>query len=301
MCGLAGFYSFTDTWKLDKPTLVRMLADIQDRGKDATGYATQVKPGGKFFYGKAPMLVAQFATEFLGKPEVPVGFAALLHTRSASVGSEKDNRNNHPICHGDVIAVHNGTINVADVAKAYKEINITPIAEVDSSIFPVLLHEMGIPKGVAYMNKNLAGTGAVVALLRDGSLFMARDGRPLYLGRTKEGIVWSSDGDSVLNVIRQEGLMGQFWGSLCRFEPYTYLVLNRNGKVAEAGEFKLPTYFGFLPMAGYQAATSQGAVDVCDWPGCAKKSRSMVARDSKILNLCNKHVNKANQFPKLPF
>ena len=110
MCGIAGWMRRGDS-KLTKDELISFLANLEVRGRDATGVAWRTN--GRTYVLKSPAK----ATEFVELPEFQREIPSildsswvLLHTRQSTHGNPKDNRNNHPIYNKDGLIIHNGVV-----------------------------------------------------------------------------------------------------------------------------------------------------------------------------------------------
>jgi predicted glutamine amidotransferase len=107
MCGIAG-YSVSPESELARTLAAQtLLAGIAERGADAVGYAYR-EPGATH-----AVVVKQRtpASELLDRVSVPEATAELLvHVRDYTKGHPSIAANNHPIRHGRVVGIHNGTI-----------------------------------------------------------------------------------------------------------------------------------------------------------------------------------------------
>ena len=114
----------------------KLLVESEARGTDASGAAV-IRADGLVHVYKRPMPAGELVRE--------VGFrnlmslvdgdttAVLGHARFATVGSEENNLNNHPIEAGSVIGTHNGTIINAD--RLFQVWRLPRSAQVDSEVF----------------------------------------------------------------------------------------------------------------------------------------------------------------------
>lgn len=183
MCGIAGF-NLSPEERVDAVTLTKaLLLAIEERGRHATG--TAYFEDGSPYVQKADMTAGDFV-EFIDMPTSTTN--AILHTRWASQGSPKDNRNNHPIDVGGILGVHNGVLYnddeiFADIGPEHR------IAEVDSeAIFALLLHGPGKP---AHALERIEGSAAVAWLECYGdpdSMYVSRvSSSPLNYAFTEAG------------------------------------------------------------------------------------------------------------------
>jgi glucosamine 6-phosphate synthetase-like amidotransferase/phosphosugar isomerase protein len=189
LCGIAG-YSLDSESRVDRTVAARaLLAGIAERGADAVGYAYRV--------GHAPIRVHKQlsgATALLDRVHVPGDATKLLvHVRNYTKGHPSFESNNHPIRHGSVVGIHNGTIQNDDELFAHHEIErAEPGMTVDSEIIFALAERSRGRTAKAF--EQLYGSMATAWLDEDRSeLLVARGaGRPLWLGRGKHELFFAS-------------------------------------------------------------------------------------------------------------
>jgi glutamine phosphoribosylpyrophosphate amidotransferase len=190
MCGIAG-YSLSPSTSVRRTLVAQaLLAAIADRGADAVGYAYRT-PG-----TAEPTVVKQQtpASRFLERMSVPDETTQLLvHVRDYTKGHPSIAANNHPVRHGPVVGIHNGTIvNDDDLLAAHSCARAEPEMTVDSeAIFAVAAHARSEPRAL----EALRGTMAAAWLdERDPELVYAARGvgRPLWLGESREGAFFAS-------------------------------------------------------------------------------------------------------------
>ena len=106
MCGIAG-YSLTPESTVDRTVMARaLLAGIAERGADAAGFAYRDKDSSVTVHKQRTG-----ASELLHRIDLPQAAAQLLvHVRDFTKGHPRVLANNHPIRHGAVVGIHNGTI-----------------------------------------------------------------------------------------------------------------------------------------------------------------------------------------------
>ncbi len=107
MCGIMGYYCFGDK-RPNKDKVTAMFSILETRGRDASGFAF-VK-GGKLNVFKeavrSSVLVNKPAWKNLELPRIMIA-----HTRAKTQGTEKNNKNNHPLFDASGLCiVHNGMI-----------------------------------------------------------------------------------------------------------------------------------------------------------------------------------------------
>src|ERR671936_889351 len=188
MCGIAG-YSLAPDSAVDRTVAGRaLLAGIAERGADAVGFAYRSEravTAHKQRTGASALLEHIF---------VPFEATQLLvHVRDYTKGHPSLAANNHPIRHGAVVGVHNGTIGNDD--ELFDENGIAraePGMTVDSEII-FALAERSRGRTAAALQQ-LYGSMAA-AWLDEGrpELLLARGmGRPLWLGVGRRELFFAS-------------------------------------------------------------------------------------------------------------
>src|ERR671934_489011 len=189
MCGIAG-YSLEPDSRVERTVAARaLLAGIAERGADAAGYAYRAPTGRVAVYKQQ-----SGATALLERIRVPDATSQLLvHVRDHTKGHPSLAANNHPIRHGAVVGVHNGTIGNDD--ELFDEHGIAraePSMTVDSEII-FALAERSRGRTAAALQQ-LYGSMAA-AWLDEGrpELLLARGiGRPLWLGVGRRELFFAS-------------------------------------------------------------------------------------------------------------
>ena len=189
MCGIAG-YSLALESTVDRTVMARaMLAGISERGADAAGIAYRDKDSGVTVQKQRTG-----ASELLQRIEVPQATAQLLvHVRDYTKGHPRVLANNHPIRHGAVVGIHNGTIvNDDELFAAHGITRAKPSMTVDSElIFALAEQSRGC---TACALEELVGSMAA-AWLDEGreELVLARGmGRPLWIGTAEDELFFAS-------------------------------------------------------------------------------------------------------------
>lgn len=121
------------------------------------------------------------------------------HTRWATHGDPEDQRNNHPIPHGNIVGVHNG------VLENHEEIlSVTgrqdPETVVDSEAIFAAVNKWGHTKGLRRVKGSMVAV--YTDLRRPEVLKIARtQGRELHIGWTGRGnLIFASDRDALLRL-----------------------------------------------------------------------------------------------------
>ena len=215
MCGIvAGLRGKTDSGispedqnHIMRIMTVELLLLTESRGSDATGLAILFEDGnlrGMKHGEKATKVVSDFnrkdKTNFMALMDIWKSYPkaaniVLGHCRKRTVGLASDNNNNHPFKVGDILGVHNGTIeNHSKIEKmladeeGYKG---ERAGSVDSEmIFHLLSHISKKDKGILTLDqaewtvKRLQGKYAVAAANVNNpyQLTIFRDGRPVEVG-----------------------------------------------------------------------------------------------------------------------
>jgi len=157
MCGIIGQLAFEEPddkkEKIRQESMIFLGSELlqltSERGEDATGVSLMFGDG-NYMGLKMGISPIEFIARF-GKNEKEYGGIIkfwrdskkpvktfLGHCRKKSRGSEKDNNNNHPIKVGDIIGIHNGTLDNDD--KIFKNLACERDGDVDSEAIFRLLH-----------------------------------------------------------------------------------------------------------------------------------------------------------------
>jgi len=183
MCGIIGCFSkepIKDVDKIIKDMKVSIVK-LQERGDDATGIGLINSKTGKINVLKDGIEATEFvkSSKFSKFIKEFGEFNILLaHTRAATSGTEKENKNNHPFYHSDKgsILIHNGVISSHDDLKdKYK---LEPEGECDSELILSLFDKFNgnIKKTIARVDGSLA-----VALYHDKKLYLFKNTNPIYI------------------------------------------------------------------------------------------------------------------------
>lgn len=178
MCGIAG-YSLAPESAVDRTVAARsLLAGIAERGADAVGFAYRSDRTVTIHKQQSG------ASALLERIDVPADATQLLvHVRDYTKGHPSLDANNHPIRHGSVVGVHNGTIVNDDELFAQLEIGRAESGmTVDSEIIFALAERS---RGrTARALRKLVGSMATAWLdeARPELLVARGIGRPLWIG-----------------------------------------------------------------------------------------------------------------------
>jgi hypothetical protein len=173
-----------------------LLIGLEQRGNDATGIAI-MREDGKMWVHKEDKPAWQFigtkGYKDLIEEHLPHARSVILHTRFASVGSPRENKNNHPMFKGHVALVHNGGIN--NHTQLFDEMKLDRSAETDSDILRAILDKDGFTKkGIRTLNR-CSGPAAIAALNPDmpEHLLLGRSGSPLVCAKFGDLLVFASE------------------------------------------------------------------------------------------------------------
>lgn len=297
-------------WRPDKKFIKYWYDKIESRGKDATGYATLCDDG-RLFYMKGAGNATKFVSDFEAE-DVPVGRLGLLHTRAWTVGPPSANENNHPVIVGKTIVTHNGSL--TEIKKAYEKLGVDkPVAEVDSAIIPHAIHQLGVEAGIKFLVEETPGAAAIAALLSDKNLLLAKDCKPLFIGKLPEnGFMWSSEIEACLNTTSVDLEKFKF-ANTGVFPQGKYVVMDhRTLEVLRVGDFVLKTPTGnsqsFLGERTGGNTNSYTVHDrrggnriVCAWGRClASGVKDAMDTDNKVKKLCKEHKKKWQRGVAIP-
>jgi len=199
MCGQVGFIlgkkkRSAEDWTEITRNFLYLMVYSETQGPHATGMA-MIRDDGSFSLFKRPgrahrIIVKPEFIKALGKLD---SRATLLmgHTRYRTRGSEKRNRNNHPLRAGSVLGTHNGTILNAD--ELFTEFDLPRYTEVDSELLVRLAdhHSEGGPIAINGLLERISRCrgqiSAIISTIQDPERVLVFKGnRPLTLWYHKE-------------------------------------------------------------------------------------------------------------------
>ena len=255
MCGIAGVINFKQQ---QNPKLAPLLANLQARGKDATGIAHYDTAIENWHTLKAGIPANAFLDLPVTKQHLTMAKHArivLLHCRQATHGSARDDSNNHPIIRRNGLLIHNG---VAWFKKSY-EAN----GQTDSEQILAHIENFGILKGVTKGMGSL--TIAYVSFTTPDVVWLYRWGTPLVTIKNGNRLWFCSE----LNILTDS--IPNISGKLHVFEDgELWRVDSKTGKIrrykANAKDYITYTSYTrpvYRPV-GYGQAAKTKALDT--WP-----------------------------------
>ncbi len=189
MCGISG-YSLSPSSSVDRTRVAQaLLAAIAERGADAVGYAHR-SAGGAVAISKQ----RSGASAVLETMHIPADARqVLLHVRDYTKGHPRIAANNHPVRHGTVVGVHNGTIlNDEELMAGYGFQRAEPAMTVDSEVIFAVAEAT---RSSARRFDDFRGSLAAAWLDERQAklLFLARGtGRPLWVGTARRELLFAS-------------------------------------------------------------------------------------------------------------
>src|SRR6476469_9164947 len=194
MCGIAG-YSISPSSAVDRTRDAQaLLAAIAERGADAVGYAFR-SPGGPLSVHKQQT----GASAVLDQIAIPAdAHQVLLHVRDYTKGHPQIAANNHPVRHGTVAGVHNGTIlNDEELIARHGFERAEAGMSVDSEVIFATAEATGSD---ARPYEEFRGSMAAAWLdeRHPELLYLARGvGRPLWVGTSRRELFFASTAEAL--------------------------------------------------------------------------------------------------------
>jgi glucosamine 6-phosphate synthetase-like amidotransferase/phosphosugar isomerase protein len=203
MCGIAG-YSLAPGSNVDRTRAAQaLLAAIAERGADAVGYAHRSAEGGVVVHKQR-----SGASAVLDRIAIPADARqVLLHVRDYTKGHPRIGANNHPVRHGVVVGIHNGTIlNDDELMIRHRFGRAEPGMTVDSEIIFAVAEAT---ESRAHGLEDIRGSKAAAWLdeRHPELLYLARGvGRPLWIGTTRRELFFASTREALEIAERYTGL-----------------------------------------------------------------------------------------------
>ncbi|HEY6584622.1 MAG TPA: hypothetical protein VIZ29_07240 [Gaiellaceae bacterium] len=189
MCGIAGYSLEPGATVARTLAAQALLTGIAERGADAVGYAHRSPEGDPVVHKRRSR-----ASALLGELAIPRDASeVLVHVRDYTKGHPTIEANNHPVRHGDVVGIHNGTIvNDEEIFAAHGFERDEPEMSVDTEAIFALAEAYGSRAGTL---EELRGSMAAAWLDAriHGIVYVARGvARPLWIGESRDGVFFAS-------------------------------------------------------------------------------------------------------------
>ena len=239
MCGIA-FISPAPGSALDVPALtVQLLKVLEARGRDAAGVAWRDDQNESWVV-KVPGAGSRLATSLDAHPQMTTGVrAAIVHTRWATLGSPKDNANNHPLVRPGIQLVHNGYVkNHRSLSTQYR---IERTADVDTDLLAGLVERFPGAKVLKALGDVLGGTALTWLDSRDtfATVHAARVfGNPLVVAQTADGDTIGCSTETLMRKATEAVGVRLDWVHHC--QPGTYLTAT-DGIIGRMDRFAVDT------------------------------------------------------------
>jgi glucosamine 6-phosphate synthetase-like amidotransferase/phosphosugar isomerase protein len=189
MCGIAG-YSISPGSSVDRTRAAQaLLAAIAERGADAVGFAYRTPEGAVSVHKQR-----SGASAVLEHIAIPAdAHQVLLHVRDYTKGHPRIAANNHPVRHGAVVGVHNGTIlNDDELMAGYSIERAERDMTVDSEVIFAVAELTG-SDARAFEAFHGSMAAAWLDERHPDLLYLARGvGRPLWVGTSRRELFFAS-------------------------------------------------------------------------------------------------------------
>jgi asparagine synthetase B (glutamine-hydrolysing) len=205
MCGIAGIVRYGKMPILEEQISL-LLVGNEHRGNDAAGLALS-QADGTILVCKTDdpawkFVKSEMYKKFIEEHLHDSTWAALCHTRAATKGNPRDNRNNHPIYAGLSAIIHNGILRNDD--ELFHKMSLGREAESDSDILRAILDKYGFTKKgcEALAEVNGSAAGAAFHIKYPGHILLFRSGAPMSLGSTGDYFMFASEKKTIYRAFR---------------------------------------------------------------------------------------------------
>ncbi len=227
MCGIVGYIGK----RAAVPVLLDGLKRLEYRGYDSAGIAVFDKENINIIKTKGKVS----ELENLLKDKRYNATLGIAHTRWATHGEPNSiNAHPHTDCNGDIVLVHNGIIeNYLSLKKYLQEKGHTFKSDTDTEVLTHLIEEnmkeCNTDSFIDVLSQSLAevqGTYglAILSKKHPNSLFIARKGSPILIGRGENEYIIASDVAAVLRYTREIIYLED--GEIAEITPDGYHVVN---------------------------------------------------------------------------
>lgn len=206
---------------IDIQALQTLGVSLESRGSDACGVVLADSTGKvsilkedeqpwKFLSSKAFL-------EFIEAEYTDKTVIALVHTRFATKGNPRDNKNNHPLYSGKTAVIHNGVISNDDYL--FRDMKMERKAETDSDVIRAILDVEGFTKKGIRELCRMSGSAAIAAVNPDypNMLLLGRSGSPIVTAECGDFFAFASEKQGLHRAFRP---VIQRWGM--KFQEQRY-------------------------------------------------------------------------------
>ena len=182
------------------------LVGNEHRGNDASGVALQQADGSISLYKNHEpawkFVGTKEYTTFMAEHLKDDTVAAIVHARSATVGTPLENNNNQPMSAGLGVTMHNGGIRNDDTI--FNLLKLERKAKTDSDIFRAIVDRWGLTEEAVDGFNKLSGSGAGACFHPGfpGKMLVFRSGNPLAFAYNKNFLVFSSVKNTIHKAMR---------------------------------------------------------------------------------------------------
>jgi asparagine synthetase B (glutamine-hydrolysing) len=150
---------------------------------------------------------------------------AIMHCRASTKGSSQENKNNHPIIRGNIIGVHNGTID-DDIINIYRTITeMGPVAgsEVDSALIFEMLNRVDNISDIIFVLNRFINYAVAFIDIKNDALFVARDisdKRKIYYFNNEDLFIFAQEEMILRNAIKDSEYIRRCYKVTCEKDVF---------------------------------------------------------------------------------
>jgi len=277
MCGIVGGIQGEDIY----PFLIEGLKRLEYRGYDSAGLSI-VTDSGELASLKEVGKVQNL--EDAANPLDLAGRCGIAHTRWATHGKVTQ-RNAHPHTAKDrVVVVHNGIIDDFETHRhALLNAGAKLTSETDSEVIPhLVLHHLengeSLTEAVRLVSTQLQGNYSFAAFdaLNPTAIVVVRNGCPLVIGFSEEGIYFGSDTLALVQCAKQAMFLQD--GDVAELSCGRVSVIDRNGESVYREESDISTEVDNALLDGFDHYMLK---EIYQQPSIAKKLTAKWTASSK--------------------